>query len=584
MDEDTCMVDMARFFLDFVQDESCGKCAPCRIGTKRMLEIVTRICQGEGQEGDIERLIDLGTKIKDTALCGLGQTAPNPVLSTIRHFRAEYETHIRDKYCPSMVCKRLCPASCQRSCPVGVDVPSYNGLIALGRFDDALEVIRQDNPFPGVCGRLCTRACEESCIQRETGEAVAIRSLKRFLADYERGRWRPSVPAAPITRTEKIAIIGAGPAGLTAARDLRREGYPVTVFEAAPQAGGMLRLAVPDFRLPPEVVDREIQLIVDSGVEIQTGVMVGRDIRIDDLRKQGYKAILIATGAHKAVDMRLPGAQGTQSCLEALDFLKGVKLGKRPRLTGDVLVVGCNHAAMDAALTAVRLGSASTGLIYNRDKAQLPFEPTHVQAAEEEGVVFHCLLQPVEVVRSNGKVTGLKCCYCAPHPADKTGRARTVPNPKAEVVIPAQTIIFAMGQEPDLSVLSGGPDLKRTGLSLLAVNPASSTTSEMGIFAAGDVTTGGASVIEAIASGQKAAVSIHRFLRGLPHVEPYRLAKPRRRVELAEGVEVPENFKRPQEALRPFSERAHDFRETDVTFSEMLAIYEAKRCLRCDMD
>ena len=256
MDEDTCMVDMARFFLDFVQDESCGKCPPCRIGTKRMLEIVTRICKGEGRQGDIETLVELGQTIKDTALCGLGQTAPNPVLSTIRHFRHEYQSHIQDKYCPSMVCKRVCPAPCQRACPVGVDVPSYNALCALGRFDEALEVIREDNPFPGVCGRLCSRPCEAGCLLGETDEPVAIRSLKRFLADYERGRWKPTVPPVETTRQEKIAVIGAGPAGLTAARDLRREGYPVTVFEAASRPGGMLALAVPHYRLPLEVVDR----------------------------------------------------------------------------------------------------------------------------------------------------------------------------------------------------------------------------------------------------------------------------------------------------------------------------------------
>jgi NADH-quinone oxidoreductase subunit F len=584
MDEDTCMVDMARFFLEFVQDESCGKCPPCRIGTKRMLEIVTRICRGEGQEGDIERLIELGNIVKDTALCGLGQTAPNPVLSTIRHFRHEYEAHIRDKYCPSMVCKRLCPAPCQRNCPAGVDAPSYHALIGMGRFDEALDVILQDNPFPGVCGRLCPRACEDNCRLGETDDPVAVRSLKRFVADYERGRWKPATAPVETTRTEKIAIIGAGPAGLTAARDLRREGYPVTVFEATSLAGGMLRQSVPDFRLPAEVVDRETQAIRDMGVDIVTDVTVGKDITINDLRKHGYQAILIAVGAQKPVAPVLPGVNGAASCLNACDFLKEVKLGKRTRLSGEVLVAGCSYTALDAARTAVRLGCTSCGLVYERDKDQLPFEEAELKAAEEEGVVIYALHQPKEVVRTDGKLTGLKCVRCEPQAPDQTGRIRTTPSTGEEVVLPARVLIFAGAQEPDLTVLAGGPDLQRTPWNLLATDPVSLATSEPGVFGAGEVTTGGATVIESIAAGQKAAVTIHRYLRGLEQRDPYRLARPRRRVEFADAGEALENFKRPQEAFRPSSERAHDFREADITFSEMLAVCEARRCLHCDLD
>jgi len=584
MDEDTCMVDMARFFLEFVQDESCGKCPPCRIGTKRMLEIVTRICRGEGEEGDVERLERLGAIIKDTALCGLGQTAPNPVLSTIRHFRHEYDAHIRDKYCPSMVCKRLCPAPCQRACPVGVDVPNYNALVAAGRFDEALDVIWQDNPFPGVCGRLCNRACEANCTLGQTDEPVAIRSLKRFLADSERGHWKPGAAAFPTTRQQRVAVVGAGPAGLTAARDLRRLGYPVTVFEAAPRAGGMLRLAVPDFRLPPEVVDREIERILESGVELHTGVAVGKDVTIEGLHNEGYQAVLIAVGAHKPVRSPISGTNGDAECLDALDFLKEVKLGRRTRLTGDVLVVGCTHSALDAARTAVRLGCSSVGLVYQRNRDQLPFEEADLRAAEEEGVTVHALRLASGVLHNNGKVTGLQCLCCESLAPDDTGRARTELTNGSKEVIPAQTVIFAGARQPDLSVLSGGSGLAHGPWNLVSVDPVSSATAEAGVFAAGDATTGGATVIEAIAAGQKAAVGIDRFLRGESHAEPYRLIKPGRRVESADGVEAPENFKRPQEAMRPASERAHDFRECDVTFSEMLAVCEARRCLRCDLD
>ncbi len=584
MDEGACMVDIARFFLDFVQDESCGKCAPCRIGTRRMLEIVTRICQGQGQEGDIETLIELGTRIKDAALCGLGQTAPNPVLSTIRHFRHEYESHIRNKYCPSMVCKRICPAPCQRSCPVGVDVPSYNALIAEGRFEEALEVIRLDNPFPAVCGRMCNRPCERDCTLGETEEPLAIRSLKRFVSDYERGRWRPPAEPCPITQKEKVAVIGSGPAGLTAARDLRREGYAVTVFEAGKKPGGMLRLAIPEFRLPEESLDREIQTIQNTGVEIKTGIALGKDISIKELRKQGYQAILIATGAHKSVETNIPGFRPAKSCLTALEFLKDVKRGKPAKLAGDVLVVGPLYAGLDAARAAVRLGKVRVGMVFERKKSQLPFEKEEIKAAEQEGVVFHCLHRPTEVVWKNGKLKGLMCVRCRSQPPDATGRERAMPEDNGKIILPAQTIIVAGIQEPDLSLKPTDPDLKRNEWNFLRVDPVSMMTSEKGVFAAGDVTTGGATVIEAIGAGQKAAVTIHRYLRGIEQTEPYRFVKPRRRVETSDTGEIPETFKRPHEVLRPREERTHDFREADLTLSEKEGICESKRCLRCDMD
>ena len=483
-----------------------------------------------------------------------------------------------------MVCKRLCPAPCQKSCPAGVDVPTYNAFTAMGQFDKALEVIREDNPFPGVCGRICSRACEASCRLGQTDDPTAIRSLKRFVADYDRGRWKPLVQPAPTTRQEKVSIIGAGPAGLTAARDLRREGYSVTVFEAASQPGGMLRLAVPDFRLPPEVVDSDIQFIIDSGVVIQTNVTVGKDISIDELRKQGYQAILIAIGAHRSIPLGIPGGNGPESCPSAVDFLKEVKLGKCRRVTGSVLVVGSSYSALDAARTAVRLGGSEVGLVFQRGRDQLPFEEAELKAAEEEGVVIHCLRHPLELLRSNGKVSGIKCRVCEPQAADQTGRARVTQVAGAEEAIPAQTVIFAGAQEPDLSLLSKDLDLRRNEWNLIAVDPASLSTNQPGVFAAGDVTTGGATVIEAIAAGQKAAAAIHRYLRGMDQSVPFRWVRPRRRVEFGEMGEGPENFKRPQEAMRPASERAHDFRQADLTYSEMLAFCGARRCLRCDMD
>ena len=247
MDEDTCMVDTARFFMEFCQEESCGKCTPCREGTKRMLQILQRICKGEGRDGDIELLEELASIIKDSALCGLGQTAPNPVLSTIRYFREEYEAHIYDKKCPAAVCSALFKSPCQHACPIEMDVPAYIALIRAGRLEDAYRVMKRTNPFPGVCGRVCPQFCASKCRRGQLDDPMAIAWLKRYIADNGK---KPVVEPVPVTRKEKIAIIGAGPAGLTAAQDLAKRGYKVTVFEELPYAGGMMRYAIPEYRLP----------------------------------------------------------------------------------------------------------------------------------------------------------------------------------------------------------------------------------------------------------------------------------------------------------------------------------------------
>jgi NADPH-dependent glutamate synthase beta subunit-like oxidoreductase len=342
----------------------------------------------------------------------------------------------------------------------------------------------------------------------------------------------------------------------------------------------MLRLAIPDYRLPPEVVDREIEAIVESGVEIKTGVAVGKDITLDALRAQGYNAILIATGAHQGIRPDLPGVKG-EGVLQALDFLKAVKQGKCSRLKGDVLVVGTTYAALDAARTAIRLGASKVGLVYPRNVDQLPFERDEVMAAQEEGVVMYGCHQPVEVVRDKGAVTGLKCRQLVAQPADKTGRSRTVAVAGEPVVLGAESVIFGQGQEADFSAFAGGPSPRKTRWAGLEVDPLTQETSSEGVFAAGDCASGGATVIEAVAMGQRAAAVIHRRLRGLPQVEPYKLVKPRGKIKLGAAGEGLENFKRPEEAQRPAGERAHDFKETDTTFSEMLAVYEARRCLRC---
>ncbi|MDX9821538.1 MAG: NADH-quinone oxidoreductase subunit NuoF, partial [Syntrophales bacterium] len=283
MNEEKCAVDMARFFMDFCQDESCGKCTPCREGTKRMLQILTNITQGKGKEGDIELLEEMAKVIKDASLCGLGQTAPNPILSTIRYFRNEYEEHIRDHRCSAAVCSALFKSPCQHTCPVGMDIPSYIALVRADRLEDAYRMLLRTNPFPSVCGRVCDHKCQTKCRRGKMDEPVAIKFLKRFITDNVA---RPKVEAAPVTRKEKIAVVGAGPSGLTAAKDLALRGYKVTVFEALSEPGGMLRWAIPAYRLPRDILAREIDDVRALGVEIKCNKRIGKEITFAKLDKE----------------------------------------------------------------------------------------------------------------------------------------------------------------------------------------------------------------------------------------------------------------------------------------------------------
>ena len=345
------MVDVARFFLDFCQDESCGKCPPCRVGTKRMLEIVSRICEGLGEEGDVEKLIELGQTIKDTALCGLGQTAPNPVLSTIRYFRDEYDAHIREKRCPAGVCPSLVRAPCQSACPAGVDVPGFVSLVGEKRYAEALALHRNRNPFASVCARVCFHACEDKCRRGSLDEAVAIRGVKRFMAEQEVTVQLPSVQDNEENARRKIAIIGAGPAGLSCAYFLARLGYRPKVFEAESQPGGMLVQAIPAYRLPRQELAREIRMIERLGVDIELNMRLGRDFTLESLRKDGYEAVVLAVGAPQGSKLGIPAKRPTAW---------STPCGSSASTTSRHRPVGKNVVVMAAAIPrSTRLGPQS---------------------------------------------------------------------------------------------------------------------------------------------------------------------------------------------------------------------------------
>jgi NADH-quinone oxidoreductase subunit F len=594
MDEDTCMVDMSRFFLEFVQDESCGKCTPCRVGTKRMLEILDRICEGRGKEGDIERLIDLGNAIKDTALCGLGQTAPNPVLSAIRHFREEFVEHIRDGKCRAGVCPELVRAPCQNACPAGVDVPGFVSLIGERRFDEALTLHRERNPLAAICSRVCFHPCESKCRRSTLDDPLSIRALKRYMVDQEKGFNIPSVAHDEGNAKRKVAIVGAGPAGLSCAYFLARLGYRPTVFEAASEPGGMLVQAIPGYRLPRDILRREIGMIEKLGVQVKTKKKLGKDFTLQSLREAGYETVFVAVGAPLGAGLGMKG-DDAEGVIEAIDFLRQYNLGGRAPVGENVVVIGGGNAAVDAARTALRLGARSVTVAYRRTRSEMPAYQEEVEEAEREGVIFEFLAAPVDFVQEKGKLAAVKMRRMELGEFDRTGRRKPVARqdnaagnggPDGDFLLETDQLIAAIGQKLDPGELftsgaqatSAPVTLKLNERGFIAVNPVTGQASEEWVFAGGDAVDGPSSVIEAIAAGEKAAVGMHAFLTGRNGV-PWR--EPRTVDTFFDPDADPVMGKRPGLKLISLAKRK-GFAEVEATWSAGVALAETKRCLRCD--
>jgi NADH-quinone oxidoreductase subunit F len=576
MDEDTCMVDMARYFMDFCQDESCGKCTPCRVGTKRMLQILENICKGKGRIEDIELLESLSVSIRDTALCGLGQTAPNPVLSTLRYFIDEYKAHIIDKKCPAGVCADLFTSPCQNACPVEMEIPAYIAMVRAGRFDDAYRILKRTNPFPSVCGRVCSHPCQSKCRRGQLDESLAIKNIKRFITDHATP---PEIEALPVTHSEKIAVIGAGPAGMTAALEMKKRGYAVTVFEALPEAGGMLRWGIPEYRLPRNILAREIQEILDTGVELKTDVKIGEDLPFSDLEKS-YDAIYIGVGAQKSMPLGLAN-EDARGVMGAVEFLRSHSQGEAVTVGINVAVIGGGNSAIDAARTALRLGAQSVKIIYRRERKDMPALDEEIRAAEEEGVSIEYLVVPIGIRVRDGKMQALKLVRMQLGPFDASGRRKPVAIEGDEFVIPVDTLIPAIGQVAELELISEkiGLDMIKTRIH---VNKDFST-SHPKVWAGGDVVTGPAMVIDAIAAGQKAAVAMDQALRAAKEETPWKAFEEKIDIPFEVDEDTVEQPQAKMPELDP-ENRCRNFAEVELGYDRETALREACRCIRCDAE
>ncbi|MFH1930623.1 MAG: FAD-dependent oxidoreductase [Pseudomonadota bacterium] len=586
MDENNCMVEIARFFLSFTQSESCGKCAPCRLGTTQLLEILTRITQGRGRIEDIQTIKELGETIMKSSLCGLGQTAPKPALSTMTYFLKEYEDHILEQRCAGATCDSMVISACQHACPAGIDVPNYVAAIASGKYEKAVEIIRERNPFPAVCGRICIHPCEFKCRRGELDEPVAIRSLKRFASDWYFEHVGRAEEPFPVKREQKVAVVGAGPSGLTCAYFLAKSGYKVTVFEAQPVAGGMLGITVPEFRLPREVIQGEVDFIESCGVEIRYDSPIDAYHTVNDLMREGYDAVFIAAGAQASKRIGVPGEEeGLDGLHYGLEFLSQAKTDRKIAVEGKVVVIGGGNVAIDVARTALRVGAEDVQLFCLEPRDEMLAWEKEVREAIDEGIVINPSWGPRQIIHKDGRVAGIEFVKCI-SVFDDEGGFNPIFDDEFTQTVETHNIIISIGQAPDMSFLTKDGQLERALWGALVVDENTLSTNIPGIFAGGDFTTGPTYVIRAIASGRRAAIAIERYLQG----ETGRIRIIDEKTETVEDIglaldeETTEEKPRIEIQLEKPEERVRDFREVEKGFTRDEAHQEAMRCLRCDLE
>ncbi len=591
------VVEALAAYFKSVQQESCGRCIPCRAGSKVLADRLDKLIEGRGTEEDLLLLKEIADLVREGSLCELGITAPAPLLHALEYFKEDFIAYLGEKAPSNGIeteYKAILTAPCRNGCPAHINIPGYIEAIKEGNYDLALAINREKTPFVGTLGRVCVHPCEENCNRLPCDSALSIRLLKRFAADYGaknsfdhqgQDRHNSSLPAED---ADRIAVVGAGPAGLNAAYQLAQKGYRVTVYEALPIAGGMLAVGIPSYRLPRHILNAEIELVTALGVEIIYNTKVGVDITIAQLREEGFKAIFIAGGLHESSTM---GCEGEDQCyygyMPGVEFLRRINLGEKVDLGDRVAVIGGGNVAMDCARSAVRLGAKEVHLVYRRSRLEMPANRAEIDAAEEEGIIFHLLANPTCILDEKGAVSGMECIRMELGEPDASGRRRPVPMDGSEFILGADTVIPAIGQVADLCYLEESCAMEVTGWNTLVVDEETMETADPGIFAGGDVVLGARTVIEAIASANRAAEAIDNYLRqGKSAVgDQKKLERHLEKTGVYNEDSVPEMVcgrLRLEEEVLPVEERAQGFAEADLGFKYTLeAVGEAQRCVKC---
>lgn len=587
-DENVDLVDLCCEYAKAVQQHSCGLCVPCRTGTRVILDLFEKMRAGNGSEADIDQIRSLSEMISAGSQCEVGRSSPLAFLHIIENVRDRLVTSMTDraKAGAGYAYDSVMTAPCKQACPIHLDIPKYVEDIKLGRFEDSLDTIKERLPMPGIVGRVCVRPCESNCRRALIDEPVQIKHLKRFVADYalEHGRTSP-VAVAP-KKGVKVAVIGAGPAGITCAKELAVRGYDVTVYEALPEPGGMSAVGIPDYRLPRTIIGGEVDEVARLGVTFLYNKNFGTEFSIEDLEKEGFKAIFVGLGCHCFKSM---GAEGESIDLKGympgVWFLKAVALGQPVPKGKKAVIVGGGNVAIDCVRTAFRVGYDESNLVYRRTKKEMPADDVEIRDAEAEDVKFHYLTAPKRLVSENGVVKGLECLRMELGEPDASGRRAPVVVPGSEFIIEADLVIPAIGQESDTACCANlaGAELTKWGTIVVSEHL---MTSRKGVFAGGDAVTSPDSLIRACSQGRLAAIKMDQFLTGTPFTlldEEYdeRLLKELKPFDAKEKMQIPGGVPRLPIKHEPAAERKKDFREVDKGYTYEEAITEASRCLRC---
>ena len=551
---------------------------------EEILQLLQDIAWGRAGDQHIPAMEILADDLAGEQIDGPAVEFVDGLRGALAQGREVFLSHMQTHNCASGDCLKLAPAPCQTTCPAGLDIPTYVTLIGMGRDAEAIDVIRRDCPFPWVCGLVCTRPCELMCVRARIDSPVSIKFLKGFAAERAMSEGSYRNPQKGPDQEKKVCIIGAGPGGMSAAYYLALKGYQVRVIEQHAVAGGMLLLGIPRYRLPREIIDREVAKLEELGVEFYFNTRFGKDATLDNLRAEGFEAFFFAIGAHESFQLGIPGEADCPQVIEAIDFLRKVALGDR-RIPGEkVVVVGGGNVAIDAARTCLRLGCRQVTLAYRRARAEMPADPEEVEQAEEEGVVFDFLTVPIAVATEDSGLSGLQCLRA--ELVAREGQNRKFPRPieGSEFRIDADAVICAIGQKVDPDGLEELKELNWTRRRTIQANMATGETSMAGVFSAGDCVTGPATVIEAIGGGKRAAEAIERYLSGIPQPKVPPVPVRRGRID---WLEVPAStkmtLKRPEMPLLNIDRRRTTFQQVELGYPENAVREEARRCLRCDI-